>query len=107
MVITTRSKSKFTMSIAAEVHDSFESLIKPLVTNESLEKLLGAFQEKIVKRFEEKLYEQNAKIIELQSKITIQDNALQRLEIKSEDNEQYGRHSCMHIYGVMKMILVL
>ena len=53
MVITTRSKSKLTTSIAAKVRDYFESLIKPLVTNESLEKLLGAFQEKIVKRFEE------------------------------------------------------
>ena len=43
MVIVTRSKSKFAMSIAAEVRDYFESLIEPLVTNESLEKLLGAF----------------------------------------------------------------
>ena len=46
-VISTCSKSKFTMSIAAEVRDYFESLIKPLVTNESLEKLLRAFQEKL------------------------------------------------------------
>ena len=67
------------MSIAAEVRDYFESLIKPLVTNESLEKLLGAFQEKIVKRFEEKLDEQNAKIIELQSKIEIQPSGQRRL----------------------------
>ena len=35
MVITTRYKSKFTMLIATEVRDYFESLIKPLVTNES------------------------------------------------------------------------
>ena len=62
-------------------------MIKPLVTNESLEKTLGAFQEKVVKRFKEKLDEQNAKIIELQFKITIQDNALQRLEIICDDNE--------------------
>ena len=88
MVINTRSKSKFTMSIAAEVCDYFDSLIKPLVTRESPEKLLGAFQEKIVKRLEEKLDEQNAKIIELQSTIAIQDNALQRLEIKCDDNKQ-------------------
>ena len=75
------------MLIAAEVRDYFESLIKPLVTNESLEKHLGEFQEKIVKRSEEKLDEQNAKIIELQFKIPVQDNALQRLEIKCDDNE--------------------
>ena len=95
MVITTHSKSKFTISIAAEVRDYFESLMKPLVTNESLEKLSGAFQEKIVKRFEEKLDEQNAKIIELQSKI-----AFLRLEIKCCNNEQYSRHSCIRIDGV-------
>ena len=100
MVITTRSKSKFTMSIAAEVRDYFESLKKPLVRNKSLEKRLRPFQEKIVKRFEEKLDEQNAKIIELQSKIAIQDNALQRLEIKCDDNEQYSRRSCIRIHGV-------
>ena len=33
-----------------------------------------------MKRFEEKLDEQNAKIIEHQPKIAIQENALQRLE---------------------------
>ena len=64
MVITTRSKSKFTMSIAAEARDYFESLIKTLVTNESLEKLLGAFQKKIMKKFEKILDEQSEKIIE-------------------------------------------
>ena len=98
MLITTCPESKFTMSIAGEVRDYFESLIKPLATNESLEKTLGAFQEKIVKRFEEKLDEQNAKM--LQSKIAIQDNALQRLEIKCDDNEQYSRRSCIRIHGV-------
>ena len=87
MVITARSKSKLTTSIAAKVRAYFESLIKPLVTNESLEKLTETFLEKIVKRFEEKFDEQNAKIIELQSKIAIQDNALHKLEIKCDDNE--------------------
>ena len=100
MVMTTRSKSKFAMSIAAEVCDYFESLKKPLVRIESPEKLLGAFQKKIVKIFEEKLDEQNAKIIEPRSKIAIQDNALRRLEIKCDDNEQYSRRSCIRIHGV-------
>ena len=40
-----------------------------------------------MKRFEEKLDEQNAKIIEIQSKISMQDNALQRLEIKCDNNK--------------------
>ena len=88
------------MSIAVKVRDYFESLIKSQVTNESLEKLLGAFQEKIVKRFDEKLDEQNAKVIGLQSKVAIQDNALQKFEIKCEENEQYSRCSCICIHGV-------
>ena len=51
-----------------------------MLTNESLEKFLGAFQEKtIVKRSEEKLAEQNRKIIELQ--FETQDNALHKLQI--------------------------
>ena len=53
-----------------------------------------------MKRFDEKLDEQNAKITELQSKISIQDNALQRLEIKCDDNEQYSRRSCIRIHSV-------
>ena len=61
---------------------------------------MGAFQKKVVKRFEEKLDEQNAQIIELQSKIAIEDNALQRLEIKCDDNEQYSCRSCIRMHGV-------
>ena len=53
-------------------------MIKPLVTNKTLEELLGAFHEKTVKRFEEKWDTQNVKIIHLQSKIAIQDNGLQK-----------------------------
>ena len=53
-----------------------------------------------MKRFEEKLDEHNAKIIELQSKIAMQDNALQRFEIKCDDNEQYSRSSYIRIHGV-------
>ena len=75
-------------------------MIKPLVTNESLEKLLGAFQEKIVNRFKEKLDKQNAKIIELQSKTAIQDNALQKLETKCDDNEQYDCRLFIRIRSV-------
>ena len=37
------------MSIAVEVCDCFESLIKPLITKKSLQKLLGEFQKKIEK----------------------------------------------------------
>ena len=53
-----------------------------------------------MKRFEEKLDEQKAKIKELQSEIAIQDKALQKLEIKCDDNEQYSLRSCIRIHGV-------
>ena len=53
-----------------------------------------------MKRFEEKLDEQNAKIIELQSKAAIQYNALQMLEIKCDGNDQNSRRSCIRIHGV-------
>lgn len=70
-----------------------------MLTNESLEKFLGAFQEKkIVKRSEEKLAEQNRKIIELQ--FETQDNALQKLQIKWDGNGQYSPCLCIRIHGV-------
>ena len=97
MVTTTRSKSK---SICQQQLKYLIIFIKPLVTNESLEKPLGAFQEKIMKRFDKKLDKQNTKIIELQTKIAIQGNALQKFEIKSDDNEQYSRRSSIRIHGV-------
>ena len=53
-----------------------------------------------MKRFEEKLDEQNAKIIQLQSKIPIQNNALQQLEIKYDNNDQYSRGSCICVHGI-------
>ena len=97
MVTTTPSKSK---SICQQQLKYLIIFIKPLVTNESLEKPLGAFQEKIMKRFDKKLDKQNTKIIELQTKIAIQGNALQKFEIKSDDNEQYSRRSSIRIHGV-------
>ena len=75
-------------------------MIKRLVTKESLEKRLGAFQEKIVKKIVEKIVEQNGKIKELQSKVVMKDNAYQKLEIKCNDIEQCSCRLCMLIYGV-------
>ena len=45
MVIITRSKSSgLSVTITAEVREYFENLIKPLVTNQSLEELLCKFK---------------------------------------------------------------
>ena len=64
MVIITRSKSSgLLMSITAEVREYFDNLIKPLITNKSLEKLLYKFKEGIISKFEDKLREQSLKSI--------------------------------------------
>ena len=62
-----------------------------------------------MKRFKEKLDEQNAKIIELQSKISIQDNALQKLETTCDNNEHVAV-VCVYVpigFNIMKIILIL
>ena len=101
MVIITRSKSSgLNMSITAEVREYFDNLIKPLVTNKSLEELLYKFKEGIISKFEDKLREQNLKIQELKSKIHSQENTFKKLEITSDDNEQYSRRSCLRIHGI-------
>lgn len=67
MVTITRWKSsEVNMSITAEVLEDFENLIKPLVTNQSLE---GQFKEGIISNFENKLRKENLKIQESESKI--------------------------------------
>ena len=62
-----------------------------------------------MKRSEEKLDEQNAKIIQLQSKIAIQYNALQKLEIKCDDNDQYGHCWCnvSMVFNIMNMMILV
>ena len=53
-----------------------------------------------MKKFDKKLDKQNTKIIELQTKIAIQGNALQKFEMISDDNEQYSRRSSIRIHDV-------
>ena len=87
MLNITRSKSSgLNMSISAEVLEYFDNLIKPLVTNKSLEELVDKFKEEIISKFEDKLKEQNLKIQEIESKIHSQENAFKKLEIISDDN---------------------
>ena len=37
---------------------------------------------------------------EFESRIHPQENAFKKLEIVSDNNEQYNRHSCLHIQGI-------
>ena len=47
---------------AEELKCYFKKLIEPLVTNNSLEELFNKQKDKIMKRFDEKISEQNATI---------------------------------------------
>ena len=53
-----------------------------------------------MKKLDEKISEQNAKIEKLESIITIHENTIDQLLIKCDDNEQYGRRSCLRIHEV-------
>ena len=76
------------MSITSEMREYFENLMKPLVTNETLEQL-KSFQDELMKKIEDKFKEQNDRIEELESKLAMKQNIIDHLEIKCDDNEQY------------------
>ena len=88
------------MSATDEVCEYFKNLIKPLVTNKSLEELLCQFKKGIISKFEDKLGEPNLEIQELESKIHLQENAFKQLEVISDDIELYSRRSCLRIHGI-------
>ena len=67
-MVFTRSQLK-NMSITSEMREYFENLMKPLVTNETLEQQLKSFQDGLMKKIEDKLEEQNDRIEELESKL--------------------------------------
>ena len=76
------------MSIASEMHEYFENLMKPLVTNEIWEQQFKFFQDGLMKKIEDQFKEQNDTIEELEFKLAIKQNIIDHLEIKCEDNEQ-------------------
>ena len=81
------------MSITSEMREYFENLMKPLVTNETLEQL-KSFQDELMKKIEDKFKEQNDRIEELESKLAMKQNIIDHLEIKCDENEQYSQRSC-------------
>ena len=97
-MVFTRSQLK-NMSITSEMREYFENLMKPLVTNETLEQL-KSFQDELMKKIEDKFKEQNDRIEELESKLAMKQNIIDHLEIKCDDNEQYSQRSCLRIHGL-------
>ena len=86
-MVSTRSQSK-SMSITSKMRDYFENLMKPLVTNDKLEKLLKSFQDGLMKKIEDKFNEQNTRIEELESKLAIKQNIIDT------------RRSCLSVHGL-------
>ena len=70
------------------LRDYFSELIQPLATNESLEQMLQKLKEEIVTKFKEKFIEQNKKFDELEERVSFQENIINQLLIKCDDNEQ-------------------
>ena len=62
------------MSITNDIRKNFDNLMKTLVTNAKLEELLKSFQVGILKNFEHKIKEQNAKIEGVRIKISDETN---------------------------------
>ena len=93
-MVFTRSQLK-NMSITSEMREYFENLMKPLVTNETLEQQLKFFQDGLMKKIEDKFKEQNDRIEELESKLEMKQNIIDHLDINYDDNEKYSRRSCL------------
>ena len=96
----TKAKEEKMTTATEELKCYFEKLIEPLVTNNSFEELFNNLKDEIMKKFNEKISEQNAKIEKLESIITIHENTIDQLLVKCDDNKQYSRGSCLRIHGV-------
>ena len=65
-------------------------LIQPLETNEFLEQMFQKLKEEIVTKSEERFIEQNKKIDKLEERVSFQENTINQLLIKCDNNEQYS-----------------
>ena len=63
-------------TINNEMKCYFEKLIEPLVTDKALEDLVNRLKGDLMKKFDEKISEQNAKIEKLESIISIHENTI-------------------------------
>ena len=68
----------------------FSVLIQSLETNEFLEQMFQKLKEEIVTKSEERFIEQNKKIDKLEERVSFQENTINQLLIKCDNNEQYS-----------------
>ena len=88
------------MSVLQELRDYFSELIQPLATNECSEQMFQKLKEEMATKFKERFIEKNKKIDELQERVSFQENTINQLLIKCNDNEQYSRRNCLRIHGI-------
>ena len=62
--------------------------------------MFDKMKEEVISKFESKISEQNDKIYELESRVAIQEQTINNLLTKCDDNEQYSRRSCLRIHGI-------
>ena len=65
-----------------------------------LEDLFYKLKDNLLKKFDEKISEQNAKIANFESTRSIQESTIDQLLVKCDDSEQYCRRNCLRIHGV-------
>ena len=101
-MVATRSsvKSESISGVSKEIRDYFSELIKPLATNTGIKEMFDKLKEEILSKFETKIKEQDDKIHELESRVVIQEQTINNLLVKCDDNEQYSRRSCLRIHGI-------
>ena len=87
-------------TVSNEMKLYFERLIEPLVTNKSIEDLFSKVKDDLLKKFDEKIFKQNAKNEKLEFIILIHENTIDQLLGKCDDHEQYNRRSCLRIHGL-------
>ena len=74
-------------TVSNEMKFYFERLIEPLVTNKSIEDLFSKVKDDLLKKFDEKIFKQNAKIEKLEFIILIHENTIDQLLGKCDDHE--------------------
>ena len=62
--------------------------------------MFDKMKEEVISKFELKLSEKSDKIYELESREAIQEETINNLLTKCDDNKQYSRHSCFHIHRI-------
>ena len=102
-IYNTRLSKKMTMSIS-ELRDELKTHIaqclESIPTVSILNDMFSDFKSDIIQCLEAKVEEQDAKIKQLESVLSVRENVMQKLEVRCDDNEQYSKRSCLRINNI-------